>query len=220
MNSVHRAARVNHMHSVARVSRDQLLALVREQNPSPRVLRAFGKTDRKDYVPLSFAGAAYEDRPIPLPDGQTTSQPTLVAFILSKLGLREESRVLEVGTGFGFQTALLSEIVGSKGLVVSIEFSEILHREARKRLAGRKNVLLVHGDGKKGFPGKAPFDAIVVSAACAELPNALFEQLKSGGRIACPQETGFGQDLVLVERTPEGERRATSLMPVAFVPLR
>jgi len=196
-----------------------LLDLICSSGVSSSIAKAFGKVDRADFVPEELESVAYEDRPIPLPEGQTTSQPSLIAFIIDKLRVQKGQRVLEVGTGFGFQTALLSEIAGKEGLVVSIEYFKTLHDEAKKRLAARKNVLLVQGDGKTGFPSKAPFDAVVVSAACAELPPNLFEQLKEGGRLVYPQETGFGQDLLLVEKQ-EGKKKTTPLLPVAFVPLR
>jgi len=198
----------------------QLQTLVSSTGVSSSIASAFAKVDRAGFVPEELESIAYEDKPVPLPEGQTTSQPTLIAFILDRLSLHKDARVLEIGTGYGFQSALLAELAGAKGLVVSIEYFQSLHEQAKKRLAGRKNVLLVHGDGKNGFAEKAPFDAIVVSAACAELPPKLFEQLKNGGRLVYPQETGFGQDLVLVEKTPEGRKKTTRLMPVAFVPLR
>ncbi|MEM4254956.1 MAG: protein-L-isoaspartate O-methyltransferase [Candidatus Norongarragalinales archaeon] len=201
------------------MNRGQLLNLIRSTGVSKATAQAFENVDRADFVPEELESVAYEDRPIPLPENQTTSQPSLIAFVLDKLRVGKGDRVLEVGTGFGFQTALLSELVGEKGLVVSIEHFEALHGQAKKRLAARKNVLLLHGDGKKGFAEKAPFDAIVVSAACASLPQPLFEQLKEGGRLAYPQETGFGQDLILVEKRG-GRKKTTPLLPVAFVPLR
>ncbi|MBS3070409.1 protein-L-isoaspartate O-methyltransferase [Candidatus Micrarchaeota archaeon] len=202
------------------MDRQQLQTLVSSTGASIPIANAFAKTDRAEFVPEELESVAYEDKPVPLPEGQTTSQPSLIALILDHLALGKGARVLEVGTGFGFQTALLSELVGAKGLVVSIEYFRSLHEQAKKRLAGRKNVLLLHADGKKGFAEKAPFDAIVVSAACAELPPKLFAQLKKGGRLAYPQETGFGQDLVLVEKTAEGKKKTTPLLPVAFVQLR
>ena len=174
---------------------------------------------RKNFVPKEFAANAFEDRPIPLPENQTTSQPSLIAFILDKLDVSEGQKVLEVGTGFGFQTALLSELAGEKGLVVSIEFFPSLFKEAKARLKERKNVFLLQGDGKNGFPEKAPFDSMVVSAACDVLPPELFKQLKTGGKIIYPKNTSFGQQLVLVEKNLLGSNEMP-LFPVSFVPLR
>lgn len=194
--------------------------LVEKSGFSPCVLSAFKKTDRAHFIPKQFENDAYADSPIPLPEGQTTSQPSLIAFILDRLALKKGDSVLEIGTGFGFQTALLSEIVGEKGLVVSIEFLRTLYSEAFKRLEGRKNVLLLHGDGKNGCAEKSPFDAIVVSAACASFPQTLLSQLKEGGRMVFPlQNPSLSQDLVLVEKR-RGKPLEKVLLPVAFVPLR
>ncbi|MFH1056350.1 MAG: protein-L-isoaspartate O-methyltransferase [Candidatus Micrarchaeota archaeon] len=203
------------------MNKSQLLVLIGQRGVSPAVAKAFKKVDRRNFVPEALKPMAFEDHPIPLPEGQTTSQPSLLAFILDRLSLKKGARVLEVGTGFGFQTALLSELVGRKGSVVSIEFFESLFKEAGRRLAGRKNVLLIHGDGKKGYAAKAPFDAIVVSAACSSLPKTLFEQLKAGGKMVYPQNSGlFGQDLLLVLKAKGGTPLMQNLLPVAFVPLR
>ncbi len=200
--------------------REQLSQIVSLAGVSRRVLSAFSKIDRADFVPKEFKPEAYEDRPIPLPESQTTSQPSLIALIADKLGIRKGDRVLEVGTGFGFQTALLSELVGPEGLVVSIEFLKPLHERAKENLAGRKNLLLVQGDGRNGFPEKAPYDAIVVSAASEGVPAALFVQLKKGGTLAYPHRSAMGQDLLFIEKTTNEKASVVFSLPVSFVPLR
>ena len=195
-----------------------LLRLIDDSGVSALVKKAFSKVDRINFVPSGLKAFAYEDRPIPLPEGQTTSQPSLIAFILHRLDLKKGLSVLEVGTGFGFQTALLRDIVGENGFVISIEFSKAIFEQAQLRVRER-NVLLVHGDGKKGFKQKAPFDRIVVSAACPSMPDELFAQLAENGRMVYPQESLYGQDLVLVEKTG-GKPVVKVLLPVAFVTLK
>jgi protein-L-isoaspartate(D-aspartate) O-methyltransferase len=185
----------------------------------PRVADAMSKVPRERFVPAELAAQAYENRPLPIGHGQTISQPLIVAVMTQLLRLEPESRVLEVGTGSGYQTAILAELAGE---VVSIEVVESLAAEARARFdgLGYRNVELVCGDGAAGSPEKAPFDAILVTAAADKLPPALVEQLKPGGRIVVPLGGHPAtQELALVEKEPGGAIRERRLLPVAFVPL-
>jgi protein-L-isoaspartate(D-aspartate) O-methyltransferase len=182
-----------------------------------RVLAAMGRVPRELFVPDSVAHLAYEDGALPIGFGQTISQPFIVATICSLLGLSGSERVLDVGSGSGYQAAVLAELAEE---VVSIERVPELAERAREALrrAGYENVEVRVGDGSLGVPERAPFDGIAVAAAAPVVPPALYEQLADGGRLVLPRGGRWGQELVLVERTPEGpvERRSVSCR---FVPL-
>jgi protein-L-isoaspartate(D-aspartate) O-methyltransferase len=186
-----------------------------------RVLKAMRQTPRHRFVPQEQVPNAYEDRPLPIGYGQTISQPYIVAKMTELLEPKKEQRTLEIGTGSGYQAAVLSPLVAE---VYTIEIIEPLGTAARKRLAalGYKNVEVRVGDGYYGWPEKAPFDCIVVTAAANHIPPPLVEQLKAGGRMVIPVGNPFQvQTLVLVTKGSKGPRdiQVRSLMPVAFVPL-
>ena len=188
---------------------------------SDRVLGAMRATPRHRFVPMDLATHAYEDRPLPIGYGQTISQPYIVAKMTELLEPTKEKRVLEIGTGSGYQAAVLSPLVDH---VYSIEIVEPLGKAAVERLAylGYKNVDVRIGDGYYGWPEKAPFDCIMVTAAASHIPPPLVEQLKAGGRMVIPVGNPFQvQTLVLVIRGSLGPRdvKLYSLMPVDFVPL-
>ena len=186
---------------------------------SPAVRNALGKVERHRLVPPGEMSRAYRNHPLPIGSGQTISQPYIVALSADLLGLPSTSTVLEVGTGSGYQAAVLAEIVSR---VFSIELIEDLGRTAAKRLEelGYGNIEVKIGDGYAGWPEKAPFDGIVVTAAAPFVPPALVEQLKTGGRLVIP--VGGAGDIqylkVLVKRADGGvdEKR---VLPVRFVPL-
>lgn len=180
------------------------------------VLAAMAKVERHLFVPSALKAAAYEDMPLPIGQGQTISQPYIVAYMTAAAQLQPEDRVLEIGTGSGYQAAILAEIVKE---VYTIEIVAPLADKSRALLAelGYKNVEVKCGDGYKGWPDKAPFDAIIVTAAPAEIPMELAEQLQVGGRMVVPVGSFF-QELYLITRTDAGfEKRA--LLPVRFVPM-
>jgi protein-L-isoaspartate(D-aspartate) O-methyltransferase len=186
-----------------------------------RVLESMRKTPRHRFVPAALAPYAYDDRPLPIGYGQTISQPYIVAKMTELLELKREHRVLEIGTGSGYQAAVLSPLVAQ---VYSIEIIEPLGTSARQRLAalGCNNVEVRVGDGYFGWPEKAPFDGIIVTAAANHIPPPLIEQLKPGGRMVIPVGNPFQtQTLMLVTKGSKGPRdlQVRSLMPVAFVPL-
>jgi protein-L-isoaspartate(D-aspartate) O-methyltransferase len=182
-----------------------------------RVLAAMGRVPRELFVPDSVTHLAYEDGALPIGFGQTISQPYIVATICSLLGLSGSERVLDVGSGSGYQAAVLAELATE---VVSIERVPELAERARDALqrAGYENVAVRVGDGSLGVPERAPYDGIAVAAAAPVTPPALYEQLAEGGRLVLPRGGRWGQELVLVERTPTGpvERRS---VPCRFVPL-
>ncbi len=184
-----------------------------------RILSAIRAVPRDRFVPSGRERAAYRDRPVPIPGGQTTSQPSLIAAMIAALDLEEDDRVLEVGTGYGWQTALLAHIVDE---VWSIERLGHLGgtAEANLREAGVDNVHVVIGDGTAGLPDHAPYDAIIVSAAYTEVPPPLIEQLAEGGRLVMPVGPGGAESVILYERTPDGLAERRRLTGARFVQLK
>jgi len=183
-----------------------------------RVLRAMSNVPRHLFVSPAYRYLAYADGPLPIGMGQTISQPYIVAFMTEALKLSPEDRVLEVGTGSGYQAAVLAEIVRE---VYTIELIPDLGEKARSRLEelGYRNITCRIGDGYLGWPDKAPFDAIMVTAAAGEIPQPLIDQLKVGGRLCIPVGgSDFIQYLIRITKTPTGTERET-LLPVRFVPL-
>jgi protein-L-isoaspartate(D-aspartate) O-methyltransferase len=182
-----------------------------------RVLAAMSRVPREVFVPERLRAYAYDDGALPIGHRQTISQPFVVATICSLLGLDGDQRVLDVGTGSGYQAAVLAELANE---VVTIERIPALAEEARARLlaAGYGKVEVHVGDGSVGVPDRAPFDGIAVAAAAPTIPPALYEQLVEGGRLVVPRGSRWGQELVLVERTPAGPVERT-MIPVRFVPL-
>jgi len=197
-------------------------AMVREQlEPrgiaDARVLAAMAAVPRHELVPEDLRAYAYEDRPLPIGLGQTISQPYIVAAMSEAVQLEGTERVLEVGTGSGYQAAVLAELCRE---VFTIELEKELADRARADLErlGYRNIHVRHGNGYRGWPEAAPFDAIVVTAAPAHVPPALVDQLALGGRMVIPVGRTL-QDLVLVTRTEEGVEQR-DLMGVRFVPMR
>jgi protein-L-isoaspartate(D-aspartate) O-methyltransferase len=182
-----------------------------------RVLSTMAHVRRELFVPASLVAHAYDDGALPIGHGQTISQPFVVATICSLLALEGHERVLDVGTGSGYQAAVVAELAGD---VVTIERIAALADEARARLAaaGYVNVDVQVGDGSLGVPERAPFDAIAVAAAAPVVPPALYAQLADGGRLVLPRGSRWGQELVVVERGPDGPVERTSI-PCRFVPL-
>jgi protein-L-isoaspartate(D-aspartate) O-methyltransferase len=186
---------------------------------SERVMTAMAKVPRHEFVPASQRANAYANRPLPIGLGQTISQPYIVALMTDLMGVKPGDRVLEIGTGSGYQAAVLSELAGT---VYTIEIVELLGREATERLnrLGYRNVVTRVGDGFQGWPGEAPFDSIMVTAAPREVPQPLIDQLKPGGRLVVPVGgQGAGQSLLLIEKQPDGTVTRRNVLAVRFVPL-
>jgi len=182
------------------------------------VLRAIERVPREMFVDPAFAGHAYQDIALPIECGQTISQPYVVAFMTEKLELDRTHKVLEIGTGSGYQAAVLSHLCRR---VYTVERWRELQKSADRRFAalGITNVTAIIGDGWLGWPPQAPFDRIIVTAAAAEAPAALVEQLKVGGRMIIPLgEDRDRQSLVQIEKSADGLTKA-SVLPVRFVPL-
>jgi protein-L-isoaspartate(D-aspartate) O-methyltransferase len=182
-----------------------------------RVLAAMAKVPREEFVAPESRVASYEDGPLPIGYGQTISQPYIVAFMTEQLRPKPSDRVLEVGTGSGYQAAILAELVSE---VYSIEIVEPLAKNAEAALQrlGYKNVHVKAGDGYKGWPEAGPFDAIIVTCAPDKVPQLLVDQLKDDGRMVIPVGDRFAQELYLLEKK-KGQLKQSATLPVRFVPM-
>jgi protein-L-isoaspartate(D-aspartate) O-methyltransferase len=211
-------ARTEMLHAIAadtEYTRDYL----GKDSLAPEVMGAMGRVPRHEFVPEDLRHHAYENRPLPIGLGQTISQPYIVALMTDLLGCGPDAKVLEVGTGSGYQAAVLAEVVSQ---VYTIEIVPELGESAHRTLErlGYRNVTVRVGDGYLGWPEHAPFDGIIVTAAPAEIPPPLIEQLKPGGRLVIPVgEPWTGQSLIVLEKHPDGALARKNVLPVAFVPL-
>ncbi len=200
--------------------RDRMVATIRRYGCREKeVLEVMAAVPRHEFVPARHRDDAYDDTPLPIGYGQTISQPYMVAEMTRLLELDDGSRVLEVGTGSGYQAAVLAHLTPN---VKTIEIVEPLAEAARKRLKrlGYDTVTVRHGDGYHGWPGDESFDAIIVTCATGQVPPPLVKQLKPGGRMVIPVGSRFAtQHLMLVEKDADGEVRSRVLMAVRFVPL-
>lgn len=183
----------------------------------PDVLEAMRSVPRHEFVPPEYLDVAYADRPLPIGRGQTISQPYIVAYMTEALELSPDDRVLEVGTGCGYQTAVLAEIVRE---VLSIEIVPSLARRAARtlRALGYRDVRVIAGDGRRGWPGAAPFDAILLTASPSRVPEDLLDQLAEGGRLVGPVGGGLAQRIRRWRRRGES-LESENLIGVRFVPM-
>jgi protein-L-isoaspartate(D-aspartate) O-methyltransferase len=203
----------------ARRRRDMVDLIARRGVSDATTLTAMRAVPRHEFVPPEYRDNAYGDFPLPIGYGQTISQPHIVAYMTEVLRPRAGMKVLEVGTGSGYQAAVLAA-AGCE--VYTVEIFEALATAARNRLAhlGYRGVTVRHGDGHFGWSEHAPFDAVIVTAAAGYIPPALVEQLKLGGRMIIPVGTVYGvQYLILVEKDARGEVTTRTLIPVQFVPM-
>jgi protein-L-isoaspartate(D-aspartate) O-methyltransferase len=182
-----------------------------------RVLAAMAKVPREEFVPQDSRAASYEDGPLPIGYDQTISQPYIVAFMTEQLRPKPADRVLEVGTGSGYQAAILAELMAE---VYTIEIVEPLAKTAEATLSrlGYKNIRIKVGDGYQGWPEQAPFDGIIVTCAPDKVPQPLIDQLKDGGRMVIPVGERFAQQLYLLEKK-NGQLKESVTLPVRFVPM-
>ena len=183
-----------------------------------RVLEAMGGVRRHRFVPAEHADDAYGDHPLPIGHEQTISQPYIVALMTQLADPKPGDRVLDIGTGSGYQAAVLAEIGAD---VASIEIVPELAEEAKARLAALnyKNAEVRSGDGYRGWPERAPFQAILLAAAAPEIPKPLIEQLAVGGKMVLPVGGDFGQELLVLTKQPDGSIRRETVAPVMFVPM-
>ncbi len=182
-----------------------------------RVLAAMAKVPREEFIPADARPSAYEDGPLPIGYDQTISQPYVVAFMTEQLRPKQSDHVLEIGSGSGYQAAILGELVAE---VYTIEIVEPLAKSAEATLQrlGYNNVHIKAGDGYKGWPEEAPFDAIIVTCAPEKVPQPLVDQLKDGGRMVIPVGERFAQQLYLLEKK-DGQLKESATLPVRFVPM-
>jgi protein-L-isoaspartate(D-aspartate) O-methyltransferase len=200
------------------VQRDKMVSLQIEDRgiSDPGVLRAMRAVKRHEFVPEGVRGSAYADHPLPIGEGQTISQPYIVALMTEGIRPKPHMKVLEIGTGSGYQAAVLAELCGS---VYSIEIVESLGRRTAKLLSGRyRNVHVRIGDGYQGWPEQAPFDAILVTCAPTKVPRPLEEQLQEGGRMVIPVGELWVQELVVLTKK-NGRLERQEIIPVRFVPM-
>jgi protein-L-isoaspartate(D-aspartate) O-methyltransferase len=185
----------------------------------PRVMEAMAEVPRHEFVPTHEQIYAYANGPLPIGHGQTISQPYIVALMTDLLECGPDDKVLEIGTGSGYQAAILSRVVNQ---VYSVEIIPELAERAAERLAhlGYSNVETRHGDGYLGWPEHAPYDGILVTAAAPSVPPPLVEQLRDGARLVIPVGPPYGhQELLVIEKRPDGSTRTRDILGVAFVPL-
>lgn len=182
-----------------------------------KVLSAFLNVERHKFVPNDYINQAYDDNPLPIGSGQTISQPYIVAYMTDILKLSGQEKVLEIGTGSGYQAAILAELCDS---VFTIEIFKGLGESAKKLLKelGYKNIFVKTGDGYKGWKEHAPFDAIIVTCAPTDIPKPLIEQLKEGGRMIIPVGKQWVQELILLRKV-KGKIEKKEVLPVRFVPM-
>jgi len=186
-----------------------------------KVAEAMRKIPREEFVPQMYREYAYSDAPLPIGAGQTISAPGIVGTMTKELMADKGMNLLEIGSGSGYQAAILAEIVGERGRIYTVERIPELIELARKNIErlGYRNVEFIYGDGTLGHLDKAPYDRIIVTAGAPEVPKPLIEQLKSGGRMLIPIGPIFHQNLVLIEKNEKGNIKETNLLPVMFVPL-
>jgi protein-L-isoaspartate(D-aspartate) O-methyltransferase len=184
-------------------------------------LRAFRQVKREDFIPRNLRIAAYEDMPLPLLRGKTISQPTTVMIMTSALQLRPREKVFEIGTGSGYQAAIAAKIVGAKGRVITTEVVPELVHFARENIkkAEISNVFVYEEDGSNGMKEEAPFDKIIITAACREFPKPLIEQLKPEGIIIGPVGNKFEQEMVRGTKDKKGNLELEFLGPFLFTPM-
>ena len=184
-------------------------------------LKAFEEVDRENFIPENLKNAAYQDTPLPLLRGKTISQPTTVMLMTHTLELEPGEKVFEIGTGSGYQAAIIAKIVGPKGKVITTEVVPELVSFAKKNLikAGIANVFVYEDDGSNGMPAEAPFDKIIITAACKEFPKPLIEQLKTDGIIVGPVGNQHEQEMVRGIKDKNGHLELEFLGPFLFTPM-
>ena len=212
------AATMQQMLEAIRDDTRRTAGYTRVSHIDPAVLKAMATVPREEFVPDGARAVAYVNRPLPIGHGQTISQPFIVALMTHLLEPTAESRVLEVGTGSGYQAAVLAKVVDT---VHTIEIIPDLAEDATARLKrlGYDNVEVKVGDGWYGWPEAAPFDAIMVTAVGEDVPEKLVQQLRPGGRLVLPIGNDFDQNLAVVEKAEDGEITMRHVLPVRFVPL-
>lgn len=184
-----------------------------------RIIQSFKKVPREDFILPEYRQYAYVDEPLPILAKQTISQPTTIAIMTEALEPKPGQKILEIGAGSGYQAALLSEIVGPKGQIITIERIPQLHKFASKNLKSYKNIKVILGDGSKGYAQAAPYDRIIVTACSPKVPKVLFQQLKEGGILLVPVGKTLLNQKILKIRKVQGKQVTEDLGYFVFVPL-
>jgi len=189
---------------------------------TPRIIEAFKKTPRHLFVREDYLPNAYNDVPLPTYNNQTISQPYTVAIMTEALDPKPGNKILEIGSGSGYQAALLARCVGSKGKVITVELEVKLVEFSKKNLkkAKVKNVKVIKWNGRRGYEKEAPYDRCIITAACPEIPKPIFKQTKVGGKIVAPVNDLWGQKMLLLEKVTGKEFKTKNLGSFIFVPLR
>ena len=182
------------------MDKEQLIGFLKREGFEEKILDAFEKVRREDFIRESLRKLAYEDIALPISESETISQPSTIALALSMLKLKENHKVLEIGSGCGYVLALISEIVGREGKVFGIEIVNKLAESSKELLKKYPNIEVFNENGSKGFPKEAPFDRIIISAALEKIPKEILEQLKERGIIVAPIGPGFMQTLTSMKR--------------------
>jgi len=200
------------------MNKQELLKRLKSFGFSKKILDAFSRVKREDFVPEDLEDQAYEDTPLPIGHGQTISQPYTIAVMLSEIELKKSQNVLEVGSGSGYVLALISKILGKNGKVSGIEIISELAAKSKEALTDYENVEVYNRNGSGGLPEKAPFDRILISAACREIPKKLLNQLKDQGLLLTPKGPRFGQTLVVIKRQGDEFKIIREIPGFIFVP--
>ena len=189
---------------------------------TPKIIRAFKKIPRHLFIPKEYLSHAYADYPIPTMHGQTISQPYTVSIMIEALQPKKGNNILDVGTGSGWTACLLAYIVGKEGKVVTIDIYQDLIDFAKENIKKTKlkNIKIIHGDGKLGYAKNAPYDHVLINAACNEIPQPIINQTKTHGRIVAPVNTFLGQRMIVAEKVSKDKLKKKDLGAFVFVPLR
>ncbi|MEK6897197.1 MAG: protein-L-isoaspartate O-methyltransferase [Nanoarchaeota archaeon] len=201
------------------MEKKELLESLREKGFSEKILDAFSKVKREDFIPKNIKAMAYEDTALPIGHGQTISQPYTISVMLSLLDLKRGQKVLEIGSGCGYVLALLSEIVGEQGKVYGLEVVKELAEKSKKNLGKYDNIKVYNRNGSKGLPEKTPFDSVIISAAMRNIPEEIMSQLKNRGILVAPKGSRFEQEIIAIQRKSSSEFEMIKRLPgFVFVP--
>lgn len=200
------------------MKKEHLLKSLKTQGFPKKILDAFAAVKREEFMPIELEKDAYRDTAMPIGHGQTISQPYTIAVMLSELNLKPGQKVLEAGSGSGYVVALMSELVGKQGKVIGLEIVRELAKRSRNNLRDYKNTEVFTRDGNKGMPEEAPFDRILMSAACREIPKKLLQQLKDGGILVAPKGPRFEQKLVVIQKKADKFVTKKEIPGFIFVP--
>lgn len=182
------------------MNKEQLISLLKKEGFDNKIINAFDKVKREDFIKEHLRNLAYEDIALPLSESETISQPSTIAVALSMLKLKENQKVLEIGSGCGYVLALIAEIIGKESELCGIEIVKTLAEDSKENLKNYPNITIFNMNGNKGLLEKAPFDRILISASLEEVPREILEQLNERGRVVAPVGPGFMQTLTAIKK--------------------